>query len=76
MTKQTLMVLGLILVVFLGLVTLAVLKPLAARPNVTVRFAGYTNDTTGTRLAVFTMDFTESRCFASPSLHHPIQLAV
>ena len=61
MTKQTLIVLGLILVALLGLVTWAVLQPPAARPNVTVRFAGYTNDTTGTRLAVFTV------CNTSPS---------
>ena len=55
MTKQTLIILGLILVALLGLVTRAVLLPPAAPPNVTVRFAGYTNDTTGTRLAVFTV---------------------
>ena len=58
MTKQTLIILGLILVALLGLVTRAVLKPPAARPNVIVRFAGYTNDTTGTRLAVFTVSNT------------------
>jgi len=58
MTKQTLIILGLILVALLGLVTWAVLQPPAARPNVTVRFAGYTNDTTGTRLAVFTVSNT------------------
>jgi hypothetical protein len=58
MIKQTLILLGLILVALLGLVTWAVLQPPAARPNVTVRFAGYTNDTTGTRLAVFTVSNT------------------
>jgi hypothetical protein len=58
MTKQTLIILGLILVALLGLVTRAVLLPPAAPPNVTVRFAGYTNDTTGTRLAVFTVSNT------------------
>jgi len=57
MTKQTLIVLGLILVA-LGLVTWAVSQPPAAPPKVTVRFAGYTNDTTGTRLAVFTVSNT------------------
>ena len=58
MTKQTLIVLGLMLVALLGWVTWAVLQPPAARPNVKVRFAGYTNDTTGTRVALFTVSNT------------------
>ena len=55
MTKQTLIVLALILVALLGWVTWAVFQPPAARPNVKVRFTGYTNDTTGIRIALFTV---------------------
>jgi len=73
MAKQTLIVLGLFLVPLLGLVTWVVLQPPLASPHVTVRFAGYTNDTTGTRLAVFTVSN------ASPSAvqrlsHYQIQI--
>jgi hypothetical protein len=73
MTKQTLIVLGLFLVALLGLVTWAVLQPPAACPNVTVRFAGYTNDTTGTRLAVFTVSNTSPSAVQRLS-HYRIQI--
>lgn len=55
MTKQTLIVVGLLLLALVALLTWAVLQPPAARPNATVRFVGYTNDTTGIRLAMFTI---------------------
>ena len=73
MTKLTLIVLGLFLLALLGLVTGAVLQPPAACPNVTVRFAGYTNDTTGTRLAVFTVSNTSPSAVQRLS-HYRIQI--
>ncbi|HVV72392.1 MAG TPA: hypothetical protein VHI52_12985 [Verrucomicrobiae bacterium] len=60
MTRQTLAVLGLSLVAVLGWFTWAALQPPAARPNVKVRFAGYTNDTIRGRVAMFTVTNTGS----------------
>jgi hypothetical protein len=73
MNKRTLIVFGLILVIFAGLLTRVALQPPAARPSATVAFIGYTNDTTGTRLAAFTVSN------ASPSAvrrlsHYRIQI--
>ena len=73
MAKRTFIVLSLILVAVVAVVTWAALQPPAARPNVTVRFASYTNDTTGSRVAAFTVSN------ASPSAvrllsHYRIQI--
>lgn len=55
MVKRTLIVLGLILAALAVLFTWAALQPPPARANVTVMFAGYTNDTAGARFAAFTI---------------------
>jgi hypothetical protein len=51
--KRTLIVLSLIFATLAGLLAWAIIQPPAARPNVTVTFVGYTNNTTGARLAAF-----------------------
>lgn len=53
MTKQTFIVLALIVGIPVGLVTFALFQKPLKRPNMTVTFMGYTNDTSGTRLASF-----------------------
>jgi len=55
MSRQTLLIVGAILVILVVLVTWAVFQPPAAAPKVTVSFAGYTNGSTGSRLAAFTV---------------------
>ena len=66
-------IVGLVLLSLLGFAWWVLFRPPPPRPNVTVKFRGYTNDVTGTRLAVFAVSNSSSDAVLRLS-HYRIQI--
>lgn len=71
--RKHILIVGLVLVSLLGFASWVLFRQPPPRPNVTVRFSGYTNDVTGTRLAVFAVSNNSSVAVLRLS-HYRIQI--
>lgn len=71
--RKHMLIVGFVLVSLLGFASWVLFRSPPPRPNVTVKFSGYTNDVAGTRLAVFAVSNSSSAAVLRLS-HYRIQI--